>query len=443
MRVYFPAKSIGRRSPAEAVLAKWRRVYPGIDVIVHGGAGIPCSSTPILFPGDQIARDIDTNAVESYGTLGLIVMKSGQTGRYILTNYHVFRQLLTATTQDIYKPHKTTCNKPVATVPAVSQPDQPPFPKDMVFLETYADPAYASLNFKVDAALAPINSGIKSSNVNPNISNKIAQFGPALRDLVTELSLELQTVSSDAEAKALNASIAAKNIAVMKFGATTGFTRGLVIGVCLPTLSQPPYVFQLVITPDPSEPVQTKVYSVGADEVTGLGGLVDTFSGQFVPLSVTLTPGAASGDTQKIELSGRIFCDQGDSGSIVLDTAGNIVGLLQQVWATKTNNGQSLNMGLGSAQFIGPAFDALGLARDAAVPPGAPQAGMVMAQTRPQAQVIEESLIDAAERLFGGTAAGGHLIRFARMHLEEIQRVLHHRRRGMVGSRQQVCRNLL
>ena len=58
---------------------------------------------------------------------------------------------------------------------------------------------------------------------------------------------------------------------------------------------------------------------------------------------------------------------------------------------------------------------------------------MVMGHAGSQAQVFEDSLIDAAERVFGGTAAGALLIRLARMHLDEIQRVLHHRRRGVVA----------
>ena len=114
MRVYFASKEYWTDEAAEAVLARSRRVHRDIEVLVHAGAGVACTSTPVLYPGDQIARDIDTNANESYGTLGLIVLKEGQTGRYLLTNYHVLpagavsalRGLKTFTSHT--KPHATS-----------------------------------------------------------------------------------------------------------------------------------------------------------------------------------------------------------------------------------------------------------------------------------------------------------------------------------------------
>jgi hypothetical protein len=429
LRLYIDSPKQWRRFGGDAIVAKLHVAHPdvSVDVVVHAGPGFACSSTPNLYPGDQIARDIDTNAIEQYGTAGLIVTSSqgGQSGRYVLTNAHVLAQGLASTTQDIYKPHKTTCNKPVAMV--LSDP------ASTVYNKSYADSSFPGLSFNIDAALAGINAGIKSSNVNPEIAKKISQFGPTLRNLVTELSLK--SVSSVADAKALNAAVAAKKIPVMKFGATTGFTRGLIIGVCAPTGGQTnAFAFQIAITPDPSEPDWEKTFTVDASEVADL---VDSFdpSSQFLPLSVTLTPGAVSGAKQTIKLSGKIFCDHGDSGSAIVDQSGNIVGLLNLVSAVTTDANQSLNKGLGFAQFIVPAFDALGLPPNAVAPPGAPQSGKTLgAMGGIEAQAAtERDILDVAAGLIGRTASGARLLRLAHMHLAEIQFLLHRHRRAMVA----------
>ncbi len=438
IRIYVASERESTELRREAFFVNFQATYPSInlDVIVHVGAGMPCTSRPTLYPGDEIAPDIDTDSNESHGTLGLIVTKDngGHTARYLLTNAHVLNRGIASTSQNLYKPHKTTCNKPAATIPLVPQPDQPPYPKNIVHTQFYADSNFPGLSFKVDAGLASINSDIKSSNINPHITEKIPQFGPSLRNIVKEFSI--QPVSSVAEAKTLNAAIASKNIKVKKFGATTGFTRGLIVGVCVPSQqpssTDPSFTYELIIAPDPEEPVKTTVFTVSAKEVAELSSSFDPQT-QFVQPSVTLTPGPVSGEDQKITLSGRIFSDSGDSGAVILDETGNIVGLFQETMSVITRDNQFLNQGIGFAQFIVTAFDALGLSPNAVVAPGAPQSGMAVNTIEPATESSEQGLIDAAERLFGGTAVGARLIGLARTHLAEVQRVLHHRRRGVVA----------
>ncbi|MGI8568272.1 MAG: hypothetical protein ACR2KT_03955 [Methylocella sp.] len=93
LRVYVTAKkSLTELRPQDVLPSNYGAIAPiCIDVVASGGVGIACSSTPDLFLGDEIARDIDTNSIEQRGTIGLIVTKDdgGQTGRFILTNAHV------------------------------------------------------------------------------------------------------------------------------------------------------------------------------------------------------------------------------------------------------------------------------------------------------------------------------------------------------------------
>jgi hypothetical protein len=431
LRVYVTGRDQVATSEWATVLARLA-IHPTIEVIVHAGAGVACTSTPTLYPGDQIARDIDTDSSEQFGTLGLIVTKSGQTARYLLTNAHVLNQGIAATTQDLYKPHKTTCNKPAATVPTVADPTNTQAPQDMVYTETYADPAYPGLNFKVDAALASINAGVKSSNVNPDISSNIPKFGPTLRDLVSELAL--QPVASKADVDALNATVAGKSIKVQKFGAKTGWTTGQIIGACLQETNEQTnavtYPFMLVIKPLSGYAMSSVTNTYDSAEATTIN---DNFHTQaFPPTTVNLTLGPVSNGKQEINLSGSVFCDHGDSGSILLDMQGQIVGLVHGNTFVSTSQG-NFNLGFGLAQYIVPVFDAIGLTKTAAIPPGAPQSGMGTGQIAPHTGLIEESLVDAAERTFGATAVGARLVRLVRLHLDEIQRVLHHRRRGVVA----------
>ncbi len=404
-------------------------------VMVRQARGFPCSSTPDVFPGDQIGLEVP-NAMEAFGTVGLIVSKldGGQTKRFMLTNAHVVeRKPLDPAVLQIYKPEKGSCNDPIGT----TRYDPGFWLKSVGF----SSPSLPGVAFEVDAALANINAKVKSGNINKDVVSKIPQFGPDVRNLFTELALG--PVTSLAAAKTLNQAVAAKQIEVRKVGATTGFTRGLIVGVCTPvnnpSPTDPPFHFELVIAPHPSEPSKTQTYKTSKNDADEALGDFDPASNFILP-TVTCKVGPGSGDDQTITTEGRIFANLGDSGSLIVDTAGKIVGLLQQTggsWIkdTKANKNIRLPNGLGMAQFIVPAFEALGLGLNAAVPPGAPQAGPVsleMESDEPP-EMTERRMFEAAEKTFSHTRDGRRLLRLARRHLPEIRSLLHHRRRVTVA----------
>jgi hypothetical protein len=406
------------------------------DVVVRA-VGAACSSTPDVFPGDQITRDTG-NSSQSSGTLGLIVTKvdGGQKKRFILTNAHVLEgSLLEKDRTDIYKPEKGSCNKPVATARF-----DPGF---VLNTETFKYSLFPALACKVDATLANIMPAAKSANINKDIVAKIPQFGPGMRDLLAEFAAHVPADVNDA--KAMNAAAKAKNIAVKKFGAVTNYTGGLIVGICTgiqntASSGGQSFRFELVIAPDSSVKPSTETHRVSAGEVDDVNTAFDPNGLIAPPVTCKIVDGPAP-DQKIVQLSGPVFATKGDSGSIVLDAGGQIVGLFQQagglsVYDLDKKKSVFLANGLGFAQFIFPAFEAMGLTPADVVPPGAPQAGAVaLASEEPEETPaeVEQRLFDAAEATFGHTPAGRRLLRLARMHLSEIRFLLHHRRRVSVA----------
>jgi ABC-type uncharacterized transport system substrate-binding protein len=435
-RVYVKAKAPeAELAPCDVIPRAYGDLEPVYtDIVAGGGSGIACSSTPDIFAGDQISRDIP-NAPEGHGTLGVIVAKGGK--RFMLTCEHVFRgTLLERTTNlDVYKPEKQSCNKPVGTVR---------FDNGFVLnTEDFHLAAFPGISFKVDATLANINAGVKSGNVNKNVVGKISQFGPGLRNLLTEFSI--QRVTTEHDARALNATVAAKKIEVRKFGATTGFTKGLLVGICnkaapKQTASDPDFTFELAIVPQAGEPDTTETYMIDASKVDEVAAAFDATQLLFQPTVTFKADPGPSSDQRIITLKGKAFSRPGDSGSIIVDATGQIVGMLQKVggaWIRdlKTNKDAFGANGVTFAQLIVPAFDAMGLPASAVIPPGEPQAGAaaVYQIDEDPPEVVEQRIFDAAEAAFGRTQAGQRLLRLARMHLAEIRFMLHHRRHVTVA----------
>jgi hypothetical protein len=224
-----------------------------IDVVAHGGVGDVCSSTPDVFPGDQIALETP-NQMEAFGTLGLIVTKAdgGQTKRFMLTNYHVIEKPIIEDPDhpivhiDVYKPAKESCNKPVGA----SRYDVGFGQKSSVF----PSPSFPNYPFRVDAALVNINATVKSGNINKNIIKDISQFGPNVRNLLTEFKADFAAnpVTTDdpttmvAQAKALNQAIANKNIKVRKFGAKSKYSNGVIVGACTVDYTKRTVTYELI-----------------------------------------------------------------------------------------------------------------------------------------------------------------------------------------------------
>lgn len=437
-RLYVTRKFL-RSALARDNIAPQQHDGAAIDVVAHGGVGIACSSTPNVFPGDQISLET-SNQIEAYGTIGLIVTKidGGQAKRFMLTNYHVVEKTVLGVDHiDVYKPAKGTCNNPVGATRY-----------DSGFGDKRSDfnsPSFPNFPFKVDAALVNIKAKVKSGNINNDIKDKISQFGPNVRNLLTEFKADFDQhpVTTDdlatmiAQAKALNQVIAAKNIEVRKFGATTGFTRGVITGACIPDGEKRAIMYELIISPLPSEPETTETYKTKKSEADRTLSVFDP-STNFATLPVTCTISQQSGDDWIIKTKGRIFASLGDSGSAVLDTGGNIVGLLQQSSGTKLtlSNGDPAFAagGLGQAQFIVPAFELVGLPLNAIVPPAEPQfgPGLFDLEMEEPPETVEQRVFEAAEASFGHTPDGRRLLRLARQHLREIRSLIHHRRQVMV-----------
>jgi hypothetical protein len=442
--------------PLESVPLAWRipTRIEGVatDVVVSRGRSRPCSSTPNVYPGRKITRAA-TGSTLSVGTIGLVVKQpqGAQEMRAILTCEHVIKpasKLLAD--MDLYVGEKNTCNDPVA--------------------DTLLDPEHA-LNclvkfegrfFSVDAGLARLKPKVKSTNKLSTISN----LKPQLRDILTTFSAaDLQLPTSidpstaglniaRAKVKPINEIVKLAKIGAHKHGAITEFTSGTITGICVvgdrpmdlrdapnatetSVLAEPRFVFEMWIEPDPAH--SREYDETYAFEISLKDEILHFYDDQMFPSKVTATVVKQDSKTFTLHLKGRVFSLKGDSGSAVVDNDGRIVGLLGAGGMRGFNvygTGETvfLPTGYGVVQFIRPTFAALNLQESSIVPAGDPQRGeSIDIQTVERLERTRtEEILDNLSEAIGHTPDGERLAALARSHLQELQRLIHHRRRVTV-----------
>lgn len=422
--------------------------------IALAATATPCSSTPTFYPGDQITRYVPSSAPE-LGTLGCLVRWSDKPDRFLLTNHHVLKAPDTeGDNVSIYKGEKGSCSKPGANAVL-----------DDAHRFRGARLQAGSSYFDVDIAIAPLIARIASSNTNSkivNFSGEIRDLWPEYQALATPMQAfdlnDFEIKQAVASVKAINDQILLVPLAqrqVRKSGAITVYTEGEIVGICQIDTKQSPgrYTLELYIKPS-ADPKKSFEYH---QEYTFTDAVAEDVVSYFVPANnmfsptVTATVVDASNGRKTIKFDGRVFSLKGDSGSLVVDTQGKSVGLLDaggmKAFDTVGKGVVYLPIGITVAQFIVPALAQL---EDAAnknnqpgdpkrtlviIPPGAPAGGEMAAALDGYAPPRDENqaLADQLEALVGGSADGRRLARIARGHLAELRNLIHHRRRVTVA----------
>ncbi len=392
-----------------------------IDTFFEMPRPLHLSGQPPLVPGAKASvHYLGTGQPVGFGTIGAIVENGGK--RFILTAGHVLREPRIPTFVsskapgvDIYVPERdvSLCTRKIVATSYASS---------IHCLEK--PPIQALLN--LDGGLAEIASGMKSGN-------QIAEDagGPllgTLRDLIP--------FPDDAPPAGL--------IEVWKKGARTGLTRGVVVEFfSLRKLAAPPpknsvatWTLEIKPTAGYAQDYFLYVKKLGADDYE-LGRIFHMFRNR--PVSVT-HEGETAGSI-KIRVQGQWFALEGDSGSGIYDTTGNLLGLLTgsqtyTLFDAAAEDGrlyskQEVTSEPSAGSYIKPLFTHFGLPDNALVAPGAPQFGELLGVPDVAIGVPPPSWSSVEARL-GGSSGGRRVLALSRRHLEEVRQLVHHNRRVMV-----------
>lgn len=404
-----------------------------LDVGGDRGAVEKChaSSAPSVAAGAEIAAGKYGVGTRAGGTATAVATdKDGK--QYILTCAHVLAEPGSNPDDDlVFSPkfHHSSgveCNRPFGKVAAGITPAK-------------TTTGSGTRVIAIDAALIEKAVGAEWSNAIHDIGMITGE-----RDLVAELSPSLGfgegVLLSDKDGKSFE-------VAVQKNGATTGHTYGVARRLHAATWGGFLLEIDAVVAPGETAPSKTYPLDVARSMAAfGYASKEDLAARINASHVVTATLGGSEAEPT-LTITGPIFSNSGDSGAPIVDSAKKIVGIVQGGLAQLFHvpGGKEpieIDLGKGWAVFIRPALDALGaqLATTLKIGPGSGSEGPTVQvpgivaggafERRPPA--FDAAVVARAERRLRATERGSRYGELARLHVDEIRRLVHHRRRVTV-----------
>jgi hypothetical protein len=322
-------------SPAELIPSEINGLKT--DVIEFREQHPASSCETIINPGMEITKVVFNVPGIGSGSIGCFLKKDGDTNRYLLTNDHVLtsEQEMAPREKRIFQPKLKKsagreCNDPVAfVVEDTKQGGVTILNGGMLVHE------FAGKKFDIDCRIATVASEVVAVN-------RVDKIGP----LSGFFDFSTITITPGSP------------ILVKKKGAATGITDGKIKEFFFIN-EDGDTIHQIAIDPDgPAVSNYDKTFTVADDEVDSI---LRKFGAQ--PVKAELV----SGSTNKIRFKGKVFCNKGDSGSVLLFKDGDkfkVAGLITMVsgeWVTipAKNDSEFIPGGIGFAGFIFPILNFL------------------------------------------------------------------------------------
>jgi hypothetical protein len=307
------------------------------DVIEFREQHPASSCETIIRPGMEISKIVFNVPGIGSGTIGCFIKRAGDTNRYLLTNDHVLtsEEEMDPREKRIFQPKLKKsagreCNDPVAFVVEDTKQGTTTIKNGGILVHDFAGKKFA-----IDCRVATVAGDVVAVN-------KIDSIG-ALSGFFDFSNLTITPGSP---------------ILVKKKGATTGITDGKVKEFFFIN-DNGDTIHQIAIDPDgPAVSNYDKTFNVVQAEVDSV---LRKFSTQ--PVKATLV----SGSTNRIRFKGKVFCNKGDSGSVLLFKDGDkfkVAGLIMMVSGEFVtiqgkDDSEFIPGGIGFAGFIFPILNFL------------------------------------------------------------------------------------
>jgi hypothetical protein len=351
------------------------------DVLVETSSHYFCCSSS-LNPGDKIARHMtEKPTTVSEGTLGCVVQKYKDPNdhskgmlKYILTNQHVvFPEDFNSAGVDVYHPHRKDCgglecNKSIGAL--VSKSPSGTLTPDIVDA-IKENRMINGKEFNLDCALILLKTGI-------SVENKTSEFtiAPTISDISGLVAVQTTIPPSDIplftdpQVTVMQRMVITPTLLVKKMGGVTGYTEGTVVEIARERfIDKNNYVmnYHLQIVPNPAKAFTYKEkYELDLSGDYTVADVLHLFTGK----TVTATNDPPGSNFIKFE--GKVFSQEGDSGSVCLNSNNQIIGLLNKgggIPIKVKNPDQTIFVpdGTTMACHILPVFNALGIDKDTGV----------------------------------------------------------------------------
>jgi hypothetical protein len=219
-------------------------------------------------------------------------------------------------------------------------------------------------------------------------------------------------------------------ISVKKFGAATKFTEGVVVDVAF---THERALRTIRIRPTVGFPLKIR-WKVPEEDVA-------EHLTNFPARSAGGTATQVSAD--EIDFSVNTFTSPGDSGAVVVDSSGGVVGMIVggSVYQLEAFQGGKLGLGIvptgfGIACHIGPVLQEMGVRIDPSTEPTAGESMIVPGDEITVAPASVQQInarIDSLEEQLAQTPSGRRLTELVRKHAEEVMGLVHERRKVLVA----------